>query len=414
MDEERHWFVGVDWASEDHVVRLSDALGAKVGERSFKHGGEGLSALAAWILELTEAPPDAVHIAIEVPHGPVVESLMEHGFRVYAINPKQLDRFRDRFSPAGAKDDSRDAWVLCDALRTDPRCFRTLVTLDPILVELREWSRIAEELRHDRNRLSSRVRELLWRYYPQLLELTDDVAAPWFLDFWRLVPTPEKAGRVREATVAKLLKRHRIRRITAGQALETLRTVAIPVAPGTINATTAHLDTVAMRLGVVNRQIARAEAQLDTLTAKLAGKEDAEQGQDNEQRDVTILRSLPGVGRIVLATLLAEASDALQRRDYHALRCLSGVAPITKRSGKSRIVLMRQAAHVRLRNSVYHWARVAVQHDPRSRAKYAALRARGHGHGRALRSVADRLLAVACKMLTDQKTFDPALAAQNA
>jgi len=339
---------------------------------------------------------------------------MERGFHVYAINPKQLDRFRDRFSPAGAKDDSRDAWVLCDALRTDPRCFRVLVTLDPILVELREWSRIAEELRHDRNRLSSRVRELLWRYYPQLLELTDDVAAPWFLDLWRLVPTPDKAARVRETTVAKLLKRHRIRRITAGQALEKLRAVAIPVAPGTINAATAHLETVATRLDVVNRQIIRADAQLDTLTQRLAGDEAAEQGQGAEQRDVTILRSLPGVGRIVLATLLAEASDALLRRDYHALRCLSGVAPITKRSGKSRIVLMRQAVHVRLRNSVYHWARVAVQHDSRSRAKYAALRARGHGHGRALRSVADRLLAVACKMLTDRKTFDPALATQTA
>jgi len=134
MEEERLWFVGIDWASVDHVVRVSDTRGTKIGERSFKHGGEGLAALASWILELTQAPPDAVHIAIEVPHGPVVESLMEHGFNVYAINPKQLDRFRDRFSPAGAKDDSRDAWVLCDAIRTDPRCFRTLESLDPVLV----------------------------------------------------------------------------------------------------------------------------------------------------------------------------------------------------------------------------------------------------------------------------------------
>jgi transposase len=414
MEKERLWFVGVDWASEIHQVRLSDAHGNKLGERPFKHGGEGLAELAEWILRLTEAPPDAVHIAIEVPHGPVVESLMERGFRVYAINPKQLDRFRDRFSPAGAKDDSRDAWVLCDALRTDPRCFRALATLDPILVELREWSRISEELRHDRNRLGNRVRELLWRYFPQLLELTDDVAAPWFLDLWRLVPTPEKAARVREVTIAGLLKRHRIRRITASQVLETLRAPAIPVAPGTIAAATGHLEGVAKRLDLVNRQIARAETRLDKLTNQLAGEENTREGQASEQRDVTILRSLPGVGRIVLATLLAEAPDALQRRDYHALRCLSGVAPITKRSGKSRIVLMRQAVHVRLRNSVYHWARVAVQHDPRSRAKYAALRARGHGHGRALRSVADRLIAVACTMLKNQTTFDLALAAQAA
>jgi len=414
MEEERLWFVGVDWGSETHQVRLSDARGNKVGERSFRHGGEGLAELASWILQLTEATPDLVHVAIEVPHGPVVESLMERGFHVYAVNPKQLDRFRDRFSPAGAKDDSRDAWVLSDALRTDPRCFRALVTLDPVLVELREWSRIAEELRHDRNRLSSRVRELLWRYYPQILELTEDVAAPWFLALWRLVPTPDKAARVREASIAKLLKRHRIRRIDASQVLGALRVAAIPVAPGTVNAATSHLDAVASRLDLVNRQITCAEAQLDALTERLASKEIADEGQENEQRDVTILRSLPGVGRIVLATLLAEASDALQRRDYHALRCLSGVAPITKRSGKSRIVIMRQAVHVRLRNSVYHWARVAVQHDPRSRAKYAALRARGHGHGRALRSVADRLIAVACTMLQKQTTFDPALATRAA
>jgi transposase len=162
------------------------------------------------------------------------------------------------------------------------------------------------------------------------------------------------------------------------------------------------------------RGVPLAPLTIDRLTEQLAGGEDDAEGQREKQRDVTILRSLPGVGRIVLATLLAEAQDALQRRDYHALRCLSGVAPITKRSGKSKIVLMRQAAHVRLRNAVYHWARTAVQHDPRSRAKYAALRARGHGHGRALRSVADRLLAVACAMLESQTPFNPSLHSKSA
>src|SRR3954468_20835234 len=119
---------------------------------------------------------------------------MERRFRVHAINPKQLDRFRDRFSPAGAKDDSRDAQVLGDALRTDPRCFRALQPLDPVVVELREGSRMAEDLKQERNRLGNRVRELLCRYYPQMLGLTDDVAAPWFLDLWRLNPDPGEGG----------------------------------------------------------------------------------------------------------------------------------------------------------------------------------------------------------------------------
>lgn len=103
MENERLWFAGIDWASEIHQARVSDVHGTKIGEQSFKHGGEGLAELANWLLKLTQAPPGSIHIAIEVPHGPVVESLMERGFQVYAINPKQLDRFRDRFSPAGAR-----------------------------------------------------------------------------------------------------------------------------------------------------------------------------------------------------------------------------------------------------------------------------------------------------------------------
>ena len=60
---------------------------------------------------------------------------------VFAINPKQLDRFRDRFTVAGAKDDRRDAHVLGDSLRTDRRAFRLLAVDDPTIIELREWSR---------------------------------------------------------------------------------------------------------------------------------------------------------------------------------------------------------------------------------------------------------------------------------
>lgn len=407
METTRDWFVGVDWASETHHVCLLDAQGRKVGERAFRHGGAGLAEMAAWILAQSGAPPEAVEVAIEVPHGPVVESLMERGFRLQALNPKQLDRFRDRFSPAGAKDDSRDAQVLADALRTDPRCFRCLAPVDPLVIELREWSRIAEDLTQERTRLANRVREQLWRYYPQILELTDDIAADWFLELWARVPTPGQARRVRETTIASLLKRHRIRRLTAAGLLDRLRAPALVIAPGTAEAASGHIKAVAKRLALVNRQLREAHARLDRLTERLAAKGETEPGQAREQRDVTILASLPGVGRIVLATLLAEAFDALRRRDYHALRCLCGVAPVTRRSGKSKIVIRRLAANRRLADALYHWARVAVQHDPRSRAKYTALRQRGHGHARALRSVADRLLAVACALLETQTLFDP-------
>jgi transposase len=413
MNVQERWYAGVDWASESHHVRLIDDEGRDTGEKIFKHAGEGLAEMVAWLLATSGATePGQLHLAIEVPHGPVVETLIERGFAVYVLNPKQMDRFRDRYTMAGAKDDSRDALVMASALRTDGHCFRRLAATDPIIVELREWSRIAEDLGGERTALTNRMRQQLWRYFPAVLDLDADLAAPWLLELWQAVPTPDKARRSRPSSIAAILKRNRIRRLDAAQVLAILRQPPLTVAAGTTEAARAHIVTLIARIRLINRQLADAHHQLDALTARLGATEETEPGQP-KQRDAEILASLPGIGRIVLATLLAEATDALQRRDYPALRSLTGVAPVTKRSGRSRFVLRRHACHRRLANAVYHWARIATQHDKTSRAKYAALRARGHSHGRALRSVADRLLNVACSMLRAGTTFNPALAAQN-
>ncbi len=151
--------MGFDWGSQSHQACALDATGAVFGEHEFKHGGAGLTEMATWLLSFTGGKADEVGVAIETPSGPVVESLLEHGFAVHSIDPKQLDRFRDRLSPAGAKDDRRDARVLASALRTDPHCLRRLEPTDPANVELREWSRLGEELTRDRARLANGMRQ---------------------------------------------------------------------------------------------------------------------------------------------------------------------------------------------------------------------------------------------------------------
>ena len=343
-----------------------------------------------------------VGVAIETPSGPVVESLLEHGVAVHSINPTQRDRFRDRFSPAGAKDDRRDARVLASALRTDAHCLRRLERTDPAIVELREWSRLSEELTRERVRLANQMRQQLWRYYPQFLAaVDDDVAAPWALDLWRSLPTPRAGQRVRGLTLTRVLKQHRIRRIDAATLRDRLRAPAVTLTPGTVEAATTHVRLLVERLALLNRQLDQADRQLNRLVHQLveaapAADPDAptedEPASSTAPPDAAILLSLPGVGTRVLATLFAEGSDAVRRRDHDALRCLCGVAPVTRRSGKSLLVTQRRAAHGRLRDAVFYWSRVAVQRDPVSHGTYQALRARGHGHARALRSVADRML----------------------
>ncbi|QQO36895.1 IS110 family transposase [Bradyrhizobium diazoefficiens] len=405
MMEDVHWFVGIDWATQSHSVCLLDAEGRRIAQHEFAHGGAGLTELRDWLLEKTRAAPGQIAVAIEMPHGPVVEMLLEHGFAVFAINPKQLDRFRDRFTVAGAKDDRRDAHVLGGSLRTDRAAFRQLAADDPVIIELREWSRMADELTQERTRLANRLRQQLWRYYPQAAKLTDDVADAWFLALWQKVPTPARAAKASEKAIARVLTAYRIRRLDAATVLRTLREAPLFVAPGTTEAACAHIRSLAARLHLVNQQIKEAHQSLDRLCAELEGKENPS-GQSSEQCDVTILRSWPGIGRVNLATLLAEAAEPLRRRNYHALRALAGAAPVTRQSGKQRFVVRRLACNRRLQSALHHWSRVAIQHDAATRRRYDALRQRGHGHARALRSVGDRLLFALCTTLERQTPYD--------
>lgn len=396
--------VGIDWAKHAHQVCVVDANGRVIRERKVKHEAVALAELCD---ELDKLSPDKerIGIAIETPHGILVETLMERGFRVFVINPKQLDRFRDRFAMSGAKDDRRDARVLADSLRTDSRAFRELQRDDSQVVQIREFSRIHDELTSECSRLSNQVREQLHRYYPQFLAMSGtELERDWILVTLKAVPSPSAAREMSETDFVKLLQKRRVRRLKAKSMLAILQQREMTVSDATVRAASAHVSFLVERLEVARAQLKSCDKQLKLLLAEFATRESGEGG---EHSAVTIALSCPGIGHQVIGTMLAEAPRALIAGDHQALRTLAGVAPVTKRSGRSCVVTRRYAHNHRLGNMVYNWARVAIQHDPRSTASYAALRARGHGHARALRGVADRSLQMLCAMIKSRTIYDP-------
>src|SRR5678816_3934036 len=209
------WFVGIDWGSQQHQVCVLYRDRRRVGERSVDHDGASLARLAAWLWSVSAGQPQRVAVAIEVPRGAIVEGLLERGFHVFAINPKQLDRFRDRHSVAGAKDDRRDAFVLADSLRTDQPSFHRLQIEEPHLLVLRELSRVEETLLEEFRRSANRLREQLHRFYPQMLQLCSAADESWLWDLLELAPTPRHASLLSEDQVRRLLKAHRLRRFKA-------------------------------------------------------------------------------------------------------------------------------------------------------------------------------------------------------
>ncbi|MBN2207950.1 MAG: IS110 family transposase [Candidatus Coatesbacteria bacterium] len=413
MSSNYRMFVGIDWATEAHQVCVIGLDSKVIEERVVKHTGVAIAQFLDWLTKLSGKEPNKAAVAIEVPRGAMVESLIERGFQVFAINPKQLDRFRDRHTVAGAKDDRLDAFVLADSLRTDEHCFRRARIDSPDIIQIRELSRVDDDLREEMNRLANRLREQLLRYQPQALKLCPAADEPWFWSLLELAPTPQSAARLRANRVQRLLREHRIRRLKSEEVLAEMKAPPLRVAPGTVEAAGSHIALLLPRLRLVRAQRLDCAKRIEALLDKIGATDDQDE-ERCEHRDVEILRSLPGVGKNVAAAMLAEASQPLEERDYHALRTLGGVAPITRRSGKRRVVVMRRACNARLRNAFYHWGRCALLWDKPSHDLYRDMRARGHRHGRALRTVVDRLLRILVAMMKSRTVYDVNLATKSA
>lgn len=397
--------VGIDLGQWLHHACVLDANGEFLEERGFEHSAEGLSDTLDWLLSLVDNNPACIAVAIEKPHGAVVETLLHSGIAVLSINPKQVDRFRDRHSMSGAKDDRRDAFVLADALRTDGHRFQRLQLPPPEMTALRELIRTRGQLVKNHVALSSQIRDLLARCWPHLVSLAPRNKAldSFFCELLQLFlndyPTDLSLIDIRE-----LVRKHRIRRVQPDNILEILNKAPLRVAAGTAEATAAHLNLLLQQLLLVRQHRRDSDQHLERWFKKL------QRTTQPPYTDPAILASLPGVGSFVLASVLSFAHDPIRLRNLDALRSLGGIAPVTQKSGKRGMthpkIFMRRARSLPLNNALHHWARMAVLRDPHFKLHYDRLRDKGHGHARALRGVMDRILSIAIAMLRDRTLYD--------
>lgn len=408
MTEEYALFVGIDWSKRSHQVSLVGLAGEKLEEFEIEHRCKGLEELNARI-EAQGIDPASVAVAIETPHGSVVASCLLRGYTVLTLNPMQLDRFRDRHFPAGSKDDRADAFVLATSIRTDKHCFRKVASGTQRLQMLDRLITIHDDLVTRETALLNQARETLHEYFPQFEAAVGELDSAWCWEVWKLVKSQKGARKASLAKVAKILKKRRVRRITADELLDQLRDGPMPLLPGVEEAGVLHLEFLVPNIELARAQQRDVDRQILGLLEEFA--EDGREGSGVS--DVELIQSMPGAGAYVTAVLLTQASEELAELDYDRLRSVAGVAPVTRQSGKTKSgvqkksVKMRRACRPKLRNAVYHLARVAVQRDQRIRARYARIRMRGKTHGHALRSVGDAMLRCLVAMLRERQPWNP-------
>ena len=392
------FFVGIDLGNEKHAVCVLNAQRKKTKGCMVKND-RGL--LDVIIAAMGDVSPASVHIALEDRNNVVVDALLAAGFAVFTANPKQVERLRDRESVAGAKDDSRDASVLANAIATDARLFRRVAAQTESEVHLKSLTSTSDELTDEHRRLSNQLRAVVLRYFPALLTLCEGADQAWFWALLLRLGDAEAASSVRSSTIAALLKRHRRRTLKAPAVVAVIAARHLPTAPGVKEAGRAHAASLIARLVVVAKQRTATETALKALLAKLA-----EPDAEGKVSDVALLLSMPGVGPKTVAVLLSECLPLLLSGDLERVRALSGVAPVTKQSGKGRRVTMRYACSERLRNALFHIAKNSVRKAGRFRTKYEQLIKKGHGYARALRGVADVELHVMASMLKNRTRYE--------
>jgi len=389
---------GIDWASDHHDAALIDPEGNKLGRRRISDDATGLGELTA-MFAAHGAGPGTVKIAIETERGLLVASLRAAGYEIYAINPKAVDRYRDRHHLARGKSDAADAMVLAHILRTDAHLHRPLPADSAKAQAIEVLARAHQDLVWSRQHEVNRLRSLLAGYYPAALAAFGDLTTRTAMTVLAAAPAPAQATRLTlEGLLDPLAAAGRGRRHS-----EARRLAAVFAAPQM-----RQPAEVEQAMGDA------ATAITGTITAMNAGIAALQQRIDanfEQHPDAAIYHSMPALGSILSARVLGEFGDDRTRwPDPASRRAYAGSAPITRASGKKRVVLARFIRNRRLYDAVRWWAFAALSTSPGARACYDQRRAAGDSHEAALRRLASKLIGQLHHCLEHRVLYDEATA----
>lgn len=396
-------FIGDDWAEDHHDVEVQDPDGRVLRRARLPEGIAGIDKFGELVAQFLpdDAEPDQVLICIEVDHGPWVNALVAAGYQVYGVDPKQAHRHREILTSSGAKSDRSDAHALADMVRTRRHQLHLAGGDSTVAASVKVVARAHQTLIWERTRHMLRMRAALREYFPAILlvcaQVDLELTSPPILGLLAKAPTPDAAAKLTARQLLPLLKgrRHKdekaalIQQILRGEHLRQAPVVESAYA-ATVRSSVAVLRVIIDQIGVLDQEVKQ---------------------HFGRHRAAEIITSLPGMGSINGARILGEFGDDPHRyRSSKARKNYAGTSPITRQSGKSRVVAARYVHNDRLRDALVSQAFSSLQCDAHARAYYDRQRARKVSHNGALRQLANRFVGILHGCLTHNTPYDPDIA----
>lgn len=385
-------FAGIDWSDQSLEYHLRASDGQVLVEGQVRPDAAGMAEL--YLALEHRAAPAEIGIAIEATHGAWVQALLDRGYQLYPVNPKTAERFRQALSAAGNKSDAIDSKVLALMLAALHQELRPLRPDDPEIVALRIACEDRVRLVEERTAKLNELGAILKVYYPAFSALFGELESRITLEFLQQFPTQQQMRSLSRKRLQNWLRRHNYTRMERLKLMQAALTEPVlPVAE--------HLQTA--KEGLV-RYVATA---LLTLKAEIAERERRITELFDRMPEANWVRSLPGAGPNLAPALLAcLGRDPERFTSVTEARALMGTAPVTRASGRSRVVVFRRSCWKFARRTLQMFANQSRLFCDWAQAFYLKQRASGHGHHAALRALAHKWLKIILAMRRTGTLYD--------
>lgn len=389
-------FAAIDWAEKNHMLLVMDAEGKTLAKARFEHSQVGLMELRAILRDHAKRSTN-VAVAIELNEGLLLDWLLHQGYGVFGINPKSAERARERYTPAGLKDDERDAWALAEFLRTSHPHLRPLRPDSEPTMTLIAWVRLREDLVQERTTHLQRLRSHLVQWNPHFLRAISDLNASWTLDLLEQTPTADEFAQLKWSKIKKFAKGRRMRSVTQDRVLSQA-TFPSPTPYAVRNQ--AHALEVRYRVKAI-RQLNTQITEIDLHLTQLI----------EAHPDVNIFRSLPVSGAVTIASFMAGFGEDRERwSGCEEVAARWGAAPVTQQSGKHKTVKRRMACDSTIHQAWLWFSFNTIRsEDCWARSYYKEKRKNGADHYTSLRCLAQRWIRIVYRIWHDRLLYDERL-----
>jgi transposase len=388
-------FVGIDWADQEHAVCLIDS---EMQTPELSVLVQDPEAIDEWVAEIQRRyPGQKVAVCLEQKRGALVYALMKFDCLVLVpINPKQLSRFRDAMGPSGAKDDPRDASLLAELLMKHSEHLRAWLPDD---VDTRRIRLLGEDRRNlvdARTALTNRLKSLLKQYFPLALlvsgtRIYGELACQLLMRY----PSLDKLQAASDDELGAFYREHHCYRPQlVAKRLQLIRQARpLTTDPAILEASVLAVEILLKQLVTLNQGIDQYDMRIATGM--------------QVHPDASIFESLPGAGAAMAPRLLAAmGSDRERLTSAQEVQQLSGIAPVTKQSGKTCVVHRRWAASKFLRQTFHEFAAHSIKHSAWAKAYYDMMRARGNKFQAAVRALAFKWIRIIFRCWKDRILYD--------